>query len=180
MSLTHDKERRDALADARRRVRELERPDREARKIAEAQRRAAREVGRSRRVSHQRTKPKGGHEADPAFMAWQHESRLVCVACEILGAPTAAELQGEPNPIEVAHQRVDGWKAGRKAHDRHSCPLCRWHHQLAPNACDKGQRKFWAVLEIDPADYCAALHQAYRANSDGSAVQLRFIPRRSA
>lgn len=169
------RQRRDAL---KAELRRLESPTREARKIAEAQRRAVREAGRSPRVKQTRSKPKGGHQADAGYMAWQHESGLVCIACEIEGAPSSAALQGEPNPIEVAHQRVDGWKAGRKAHDRHSCPLCRWHHQLAPNACDKGQRKFWARLEIDAADYCAALHQAYRADADGHAVQRRFIPTR--
>lgn len=171
------RQRRDAL---KAELRRLESPTREARKIAEAQRRAAREVGRPVRVKHARSKPKGGHEADAGYMAWQHDSGLVCIACEIEGAPSPATLQGEPNPIEVAHQRIDGWKAGRKAHDRHSCPLCRWHHQLAPNACDKAQKKFWARLEIDPADYCAALHQAYRADADGHAVQRRFIPTRRA
>jgi hypothetical protein len=169
------RQRRDAL---KAELRRLESPTREARKIAEAQRRAVREAGRSPRVKQARSKPKGGHEADAGYMAWQHESGLVCIACEIEGPPSPSTLQGEPNPIEVAHQRVDGWKAGRKAHDRHSCPLCRWHHQLAPNACDKGQRKFWARLEIDAADYCAALHQAYRADADGHAVQRRFIPTR--
>ena len=174
-------------ADTRRRrselkaeLRRLEDPRREARKVAEAKSRAAREVGRARRIDHKRTKPKGGHEADREFMSWQHESGLVCIACEIEGPPTAAQLQGERNPIEVAHQRVDGWKKGVKGHDRHSCPLCRWHHRLAPNACDKGQRQFWARFEIDPADYVTALHQAYRSNSDGLVVQGRFIPRRSA
>ena len=170
-----DAETRQRRADLKAELRRLESPTREARKIAEAQRRAAREVGRTSRVTHLRTKPKGGHEADAGFMAWQHDSGLICIACAIEGKPSTAQLMGERNPIEVAHQRIDGWKAGRKAHDRHSCPLCRWHHQLAPNACDKGQTKFWARLGVDRADYCAALHQAYRANADGHAVQARFI-----
>jgi hypothetical protein len=172
------KEIRDEKAALRARLRELEDPAREARKIEEAKRRADRERGRTLRVTHQRAKPKGGRETDPAFMSWQHDSGLTCIACEMLGAPSAAQLQGERNPIEVAHQRVDGWKKGVRGHDRNSCPLCRWHHQLAPNACDKGQKAFWERLGIDAADYCAALFHAFRAGFDGREVIRRFIPSR--
>lgn len=161
-------------------LRRLEDPGREALKIAEATRRAHREFGRRPRVEHRRTKPKGGHEADAGFMSWQHESGLTCIACEIEGPPTAAQLQGEHNRMEVAHQRVDGWKKGVKGHDRNSCPLCRWHHQLAPNACDKGQRHFWARLGVEAADFVTALHQAFRSGNDGQAVIRRFLPRRTA
>lgn len=178
MTLIHDKDRRDALRLAKAQVRELERPDREQRKIAQAKLRASRER-RPERVQHTRAKPKGGREVDHGFMSWQHESGLTCIACEILGAPTPGQLQGERNPIEVAHQRVDGWKKGVRGHDRHSCPLCRWHHQLAPNACDKGQKAFWERLGIDAADFCAALYATFMGGSPGAAVIRRFIPTRT-
>lgn len=179
MAILYEKDRRDALLDAKARVRALERPDVEARKIEAARRKAQRER-RPERVAHQRTKPKGGHVSDHDYMAWQHETGLACIACEIEGPPSPAALQGERNRIEVAHQRVTGWKKGIKADDRHSCPLCRWHHQLAPNACDKGQRQFWDRLDIDAADYVNALHSAFRGGSDGHQVQRRFITMRVA
>ncbi|MDP1598976.1 hypothetical protein [Phenylobacterium sp.] len=160
-------------------LRRLEDPGREAKKIAEASRRAQREFGRRPRIDHKRTKPKGGHEADAGFMSWLHDSELTCVACEIEGPPTADQLKGEPNPMEVAHQRVDGWKKGVKGHDRNSCILCRWHHQLAPNACDKGQRQFWARLRVEASDFVTALHQAYRSGNDGQVVIVRFIAGRT-
>jgi len=152
-----------ALADAR----EIIRQDKRARKAE-----------RPARTIQARIKPKGGRDRDGDYMSWQHESGLVCIACEMLGEPTPRQLMGEPNPIEVAHQHIDGSKLGVRDHDRHSCPLCRWHHQLAPNACDKGQKSFWARLGIDAADYCAALYEAFRGGSDGLRVQRRFIPSR--
>ena len=136
--------------------------------------------GRPTRINHQRTKPKGGHEADKPFMSWLHESGLACVACEAEGPPTPAMLQGERNPMEVAHQRVTGWKKGVKEDDKHSCILCRWHHQLAPNACDKGQRQFWDRLGIVAADYTAALHAAFRGGSDPHRVLRQFLTMRAA
>lgn len=180
MALALDKEQREALSKAKATVRELLKPEREARKIAQAKARAQRERQREQRVTHERVKPKGGRERDAGFMAWQHESGLTCIACEIEGPPTAAMLQGERNPIEVAHQRVKGWKKGVRGDDADSCPLCRWHHQLAPNACDKGQRQFWARLTIDAADYCAALFAAFKGGSDPRLVMRWFIPRRPA
>ena len=179
MAIQMDSERRRAILALRAEVRELESPEREARKIEAAKRRAARER-RPDRIAHQRTKPKGGHEADKPFMSWLHESGLACVACEIEGPPTPAMLQGEPNPMEVAHQRVTGWKKGVKEDDKHSCILCRWHHQLAPNACDKGQRQFWDRLGIVAADYTAALHAAFRGGSDPHRVLRQFLTMRAA
>lgn len=142
--------------------------------------RSARKAARPQRIDHSRSKPKGGRERDAGFMAWQHESGLACIACEVLGAPTPDQIQGFPNPLEVAHQRVNGWKKGVRGDDAASCVLCRWHHQTAPNACDRGQTKFWARLEIDPADYCQALYAAFKGGQDGRAVQRRFIPGRIA
>lgn len=175
--LRMDADKRRALAELKAQVREIERPEREARKIQQAKMRAQREK-RPARIAHERSKTKGGHIADKPFMAWQHASGLLCVACEIEGQPTAAQMHGLPNPIEVAHQRVKGWKKGVKGDDEASCPLCRWHHQLAPNACDKGQKAFWGRMGIDVSDYCAALYAAFKGGSDGRRVQLRFIPRR--
>lgn len=174
-----DADQRRQRQEHQRALREIDAPIKAARREEAKARERAREP-REPKVQHERSKPKGGRERDPAFMSWQHDSGLVCVACEIEGRPTPAMLKGERNPIEVAHQRVNGWKKGVRGNDADSCPLCRWHHQLAPSACDKGQRQFWDRLGIDAADYCAALYAAFRGGSDGRRVQLRFIPRRPA
>ena len=167
-------------AEQRRRKADLER---EIAEIMDASNTAAREKRRAERkamiarrgkvqkVKHDRAKPKGGRERDAGFLAWQHESGLACIACAIEGRPNT---HGEPNPIEVAHQRLTGWKKGVRGDDANSCPLCRWHHQLAPNACDKGQRAFWSRLDVDPTAYCAALFSAYQAGQDGRAVLAQF------
>jgi len=177
--MTTDASTRDAIARLKRQVRELERPDREARKIAQAQARAARErrIGkREPKIQHARAKPKGGRVRDGAYLSWLHDG-LPCVACLVEGQP---HTFGEPNPIEAAHQRIRGWKKGVRADDDACVPLCRWHHQLAPNACDKGQRQFWDRLEIDPAELCADLYAAFRAGASGLAVINRFTTRSPA
>jgi hypothetical protein len=108
-----------------------------------------------------------------------HEVGL-CVACEIEGAP---DTKSEPNPLEAAHQKLaiasKGWTGsgkGVRSDDEKSVGLCRWHHQLAPNACDKGQRKFWDRLNIGDriADLCAALVAARPDAVAGRAVVRRF------
>lgn len=139
--------------------------------------RKARKAERGQRSVWNRTKPKGGHEADKGYMSWQHEEGLPCIGCLLDGPPSAERLMGEPNPIEVAHQRVDGWKKGVKGDDRNSVPLCRWHHQLAPNACDKGQKKFWDRLGLGDliADFCRDLHAAFTGGSSGHAVIAKYV-----
>lgn len=180
MTLLHDKERRDALNAAKAKVRELERPDAEARKIAKARRLAQRER-RPERVQHTRAKPKGGRDLDGPYLSWLHDEGLPCIACEMLGRPSAEALRcvGRPNVMEAAHQHVSGWKKGVREHDRNACILCVYHHQAAPNACDKGQSAFWARLGIDAADFCAALYAAFKGGSSGAAVIRKFIPTRT-
>lgn len=150
------------VADAK----ELLRQDREARK-----------ADRGTRTSWKRTKPKGGHEGDKRYMAWQHEEHLGCIACMVEGPPSASRLMGEPNPIEVAHQHISAWKYGIKDHDRNSAPLCRWHHTVAPNACDKAQKKFWARLGLADliADFCRDLHHAFTSGNSGHDVIAKYV-----
>ncbi|HEY9219581.1 MAG TPA: hypothetical protein VIO94_16150 [Phenylobacterium sp.] len=137
----------------------------------------ARKAERPARSAWNRTKPKFGKEADPLFAVWQHEEGLPCICCLVEGPPSASQLLGEPNPIEVAHQRVSGWKVGVKEHDRNSVPLCRWHHQNAPNACDKGQKKFWARVGLFDliADFCRDLHHAFTSGGDGHRVIAKYV-----
>lgn len=110
-------------------------------------------------------------EHDPAFMAWLRDVGL-CIACLIEGRPA------RPGPIEAAHQKLNiaaaDWTkvSGRRVHDRQCVGLCRWHHQDAPNACDKGQRQFWARLGIGDriADLCAELYAAFKGGSAGDLI----------
>lgn len=115
------------------------------------------------------------------FMAWQHEQGIPCVACLREGPPGADKLKGEPNPIEIAHQRRNstaaGWQSnrlGKRVSDAQTVPLCRWHHQIAPNACDKGQAKFWDRLNIPVEDYCAELFRAFKGGFPGAPVAKMF------
>jgi hypothetical protein len=89
-----------------------------------------------------------------------------CIACLIEGPPPA----GARTNMEAAHQKLAiasrGWKEGGggvRTHDRRCVGLCRWHHQDAPNACDKAQRRFWDRLNIGDAvaDLCTALRRAF-------------------
>jgi hypothetical protein len=114
-------------------------------------------------------------EHDDAFMAWLRDIGL-CIACLIEGRPA------HPGPIEAAHQKQNiaaaGWTkvSGRRAHDRQCVGLCRFHHQDAPNACDKGQRQFWDRLGIGDriADLCAELYAAFKGGSDGALIIRRY------
>ncbi len=119
-------------------------------------------------------------ERDAAFLSWLHAEGLPCFACEVEGCPASVG----PNPLEAAHQKLAiasrGWSLagkGSRGHDRRAVILCRWHHQLAPNACDKAQRKFWDRLGLGDAiaDLCDALHATFRAQEPGRPVLARFV-----
>lgn len=115
-------------------------------------------------------------DKDSGFLSWLHDS-IPCIACLIDGR--------SPNPhhIEAAHQKLAiaaaGWKEGGggvRTHDHRCVPLCRWHHQDAPNACDKGQRKFWDRLGLGDgvATLCGDLYAAFKGGSSGRAVVIGF------
>lgn len=116
---------------------------------------------------------------DKGFARWMHEHGLPCIACLIEGPAPAT---GEPNPIECAHQKqaiaAKGWHArkGVRPGDDQQVPLCRWHHQLAPNACDKAQRKFWDRLGVGDlvVDLCRDLYAAFKGGQDGAAIINRY------
>lgn len=163
-------EQRAIKADLERKIKALESPDKKIRKAAMAKAR------RERRESLSRTQgQRNPSEQDGAFASWQHDEGLPCIACLIEGPPPVT-----PNPIEVAHQKVNSAKWGRtigmgpKTWGADSCPLCRWHHQGAPNACDRNRVKFWARLQIDPIEFCTALYAAFKSNGDGSEVVRAF------
>lgn len=117
-------------------------------------------------------------QRNAGFLSWLHHD-LPCIGCLVEG----------PGPvgfatIEAAHQKVaiaaKGWAKGGlgpRVHDLgRTCPLCAWHHTVAANACDNGQRQFWDRLGLgdDVADFCAALADAFTNHQPGRAVVVAF------
>ncbi len=119
---------------------------------------------------------------DKAYLAWLR--KLPCIACVIDPRPaymTAVEARFRPF-IEAAHQKhtdLQGPSLGRRPADAASCPLCAWHHRLAPEACDPAQRRFWERLGVDIGAFCKALYDAFKVGAEGAAVVRRFAERRS-
>ena len=115
---------------------------------------------------------------DHDYLRWLH-CGIPCVAClieQLPPSPTSA--------LEAAHQKLGissrGWHeggSGVRVSDDRCVVLCRWHHRLAPNACDNGQRAFWDRLGVGDrvADLCAELYAAYQAGQSGGAVVRGFI-----
>lgn len=112
-------------------------------------------------------------QLDPGFLSWLHDD-LPCIGCLIEG-PGPVEFA----TIEAAHQKLSiaakGWKKaglGPRTHDARCVPACAWHHTIAANACDKGQRQFWDRLGIgdEVATFCAELFHAYRCHEDGEPI----------
>lgn len=123
---------------------------------------------------------------DKSYLAWLHEG-LPCIACLIEGpAPDWARMAslvlfGLDN-IEAAHQKhtdIKGPSLGKRPSDSASCPLCVWHHRIAPDACDPAQRKFWDRLGVNVGDFCKALYTAFKDDQDGAEVIRKFVPRSS-
>lgn len=164
-----DLDRRRALQEARRRVKELEAPEREARKIQRAKARAKREAALVRTPEQRQPR-----ERDKEYLAWIR--RLPCVCC------------GAERKVEAAHVRAGysakGWAPTgmmQKPDDARAVPLCKDCHREGPNAQHRtNERAWWEALGIDPPDLCAALRRAYAAGEDGQAVLRRFAPIRSA
>jgi hypothetical protein len=159
--------------------------ERQVIKAADAIKRRERKARKEARPAP--VKPTAAGQRDPrdedrAYMAWLHQG-IPCTACLIEGRPGAA-TRVRQNPIEAAHQKLAiasaGWKeggGGKRTSDSRCIPLCRWHHQDAPNACDKGQRMFWDRLGLGDriADLCKGLHATYRNQGDGAAFIRRYL-----
>jgi hypothetical protein len=162
ITLDHDKRR--ALADAKARVRELLKPETEARKIARAKQRRARE----KRVGQRAPEQRQPRHKEPAYLNWIRS--LPCVCC------------GKAPRSEAAHVRAgypaEGWRPtgmAEKPSDRRTAPLCRSCHREGPKAQHgTRERLWWQALGIYPPDLCAALAAAYDAGGDGLAVVRRF------
>lgn len=164
--ISRDKEHRDRIQKLKAEVRDLERPEREARKIAQAKARRDREKALDRSRAGQRTP----RVRDNAYLAWVR--RLPCVCC------------GSAARIEAAHIRASypsaGWAPtgmAQKPDDVRVVPLCSTCHREGPDAQHRSnERAWWSARGIDPPDLCAALRRAYEANTDGAAVLRRFTP----
>lgn len=131
-------------------------------------------------------KPKNGRERDFGFLTWLHED-LPCIACLIEGRaydPHRGTASGAAGyRMEAAHQKhtdLKGAALGRRPSDSATCPLCAWHHRLAPNCCDPAQAKFWDRLQVNVGDFCRALFDAYRAGQPGEPVIRDFAARANA
>lgn len=168
MAILHDQERRKALHAAKAQVRELERPEREARKIIQAKARRDREKA----IDRSRPEQRAPRVRDNAYLAWVR--RLPCVCC------------GSVQRVEAAHIRAGystaGWAPtgmAQKPDDFRVAPLCASCHREGPDAQHRSnERAWWSARGIDPPDLCAALRGAYEANGDGAAVLRRFTPSR--
>lgn len=138
-------------------MRQLTREER--RKLAEAdaiRKRVRREASKARPKP---ARPDRGRERDPGFLAYLRRQ-----PCE------AAHLGGCEGPIEAAHVRYsDAAKGvmnpgmGRKNHDRHANPLCRFHHQHDQHK--RRERDFWASLGKDAYETAAAHFANYRGRA---------------
>ena len=166
--LRMSEEKRRALNSLRAQVKELERPEREAAKIARARSRRKREAA----IDRKRPEQRHPRERDPGYLAFLR--RLPCIAA-VMGKA------GCEGAIQAAHLRFSDAKGGRrnpgmssKPHDRHATPLCAHHHLRDQHT--RQEQAFWNDLGVDPGDLSAALYAAYQAGDDGSAVLRRFAP----
>ena len=149
-------------------------------KIAEVRRieRSARErskKARPARVAPTATGQRRPRERDGGYLSWLHDG-LPCIACLIEGEPRRG-FGTTTNPVEAAHQKhtdLRGPALGKRPSDAACCPLCAWHHRLAPDACDPAQRKFWDRLNVNVGNFCRALYSAYQVSQDGAAIVRRF------
>lgn len=157
--------------------------DRNTIALADAIKRRERKARKEARPAPAHPTAKGQREPrqeDGGYLAWLHQD-IPCIACLIEGGSRYT------TPIEAAHQKLaiaaHGWKeggGGKRTHDHRCVPLCRWHHQLAPGACDNGQRQFWDRLGLgdDVAQFCADLYAAFRSGRSGGVVVLDYASRR--
>ena len=147
----------------------------EARRILRSARQRSKKA-RPARVAPTAAGQRRPRERDGGYLSWLHEG-LPCIACLIEGEPRRRPGSPATNPIEAAHQKhtdLRGPALGKRPSDAASCPLCAWHHRLAPDACDPAQRKFWDRLDVNVGDFCRELYSAYQVSQDGAAIVRRL------
>lgn len=130
------------------------------REILNAARLIKRKEGRERRTrkKKQNSKPSRGRERDPGFLAYLR--RQPCEARHIGGCEGA---------IQAAHVRYSDSRyainpgMGRKNHDRHANPLCRFHH--LDDQHKRNEQAFWAKLGKNAYETAAMHYAAYRSEA---------------
>jgi hypothetical protein len=153
MTLTSN-ERRD-LSLLRAKIRELEKPTKDAaRKGRSADRRARHKALKASAAPNKRQE----RQHDKAYLA--HVRRQPCIVGPILG--------GCEGRIDPAHLRFGEPKVGRlnpgmgkKPDDRWVLPLCRKHHEAQHAAGN--ERRWWAQVGIDPNAACIERYAAFSA-----------------
>lgn len=167
--LRMSEEKRRALNSLRAQVKELERPEREAAKIARAKNRRKREQA----IDRSRPEQRQPRERAPGYLAFLR--RLPCIAA-VMGR---TDCEGGTQAAHLRFSDVAGGRRnpgmGAKPHDRHATPLCALHHLRDQHA--RQEQAFWNDLGVDPGDLSAALYAAYQAGEDGLAVLRRLSPR---
>lgn len=161
-----DKERRDALRDAERRVRELMDPIREQRKIKAAAARAKREKALMRQEGQRQPRIR-----DPKYLAWIRQ-----LPCVVTLTREGREVYG----CDAAHVRtnypVAGWGGnpglGSKPSDWRTVPMSRTAHREQHDCGD--EQAFWSDVGIYPPDLCRELHAAFKAGASGIEVIRKF------
>ena len=142
-----DSDRRRTIADLKRQIKEIEAPEREARKIARAKDRQKRETALVRGFGQRQPRVRNN-----AFLAFLR--RQPCLACG-------------KTPSDAAHVRFvpqgSGWRhvgKGEKPDDLgRAVPLCRAHHEQQHSMRES---HFWyAVLQMDPVETCARLAREF-------------------
>lgn len=168
--LRMSEEKRRALNSLRAQVKELERPEREAAKIARARSRRKREAA----IDRTRTEQRKPRERDNGYLAFLRRQ------CCVVGLITGWHCSGRIDPAHIRYSDVKAGKVnpggGMKPDDKWCLPVCRTHHDAQHAYGD--ERKWWgAEVGADPLDLSAALYAAYQAGEDGAAVLRRFSPR---
>lgn len=157
MALLRDKAQRDAIRSLKAQIREIERPEVEARKIERAKSRAKREKGLAR--SQGQRQPR---ERDNGYL--QFLRRQPCQIGPRIGDPCEGPMDAMHLRFsDAAVGRVNPGK-GRKSHDRWALSGCRKHH--AQQHAFGDERRFWSeVVNADPNEISAALYRQYRGEA---------------
>lgn len=137
----------------------------------------AKRIKRKATKEAQKNRPKldKGPERNPDYKAWLRAGGM-CLACQIEGPVRHPTLR---NVIEAAHiWLAEGAMKGVRNSDWTCTPLCTWHHQHAPDACDKAQRRFFDRLGLDPIDVVEAFNAAFVAGREAFWVVQEIVAKR--
>lgn len=166
-----DNDRRRQLAALKAQVRELERPEKEARKIQRAKARAKRETA----IDRSRKEQRQPRERDNAYLAWLR--RQCCVVGAIAGWPCSGRI--DPAHIRYSDARAGKLNpgAGRKPDDKWCLPVCRTHHDAQHAYGD--ERKWWcSEVGVDAIDLARAVHGAFQTDQPIGSALRPFTPSR--